>query len=184
MPLSSTGELVAAAAARRGAVAAFNVITLEHIEAVISASEALDEPVVLQLSENAVKFRAGRLDSISVAAVAAARAATVPVALHLDHVKSGELLRKAADCGFGSVMFDAAHLPYGRTSPRPAGPRSGPTPTASGWRPNSARSAARTVPARWTPTPPAPGPTPTRPGATSRRPGWTRSPWPSAARTR
>ncbi|GJF33143.1 fructose-bisphosphate aldolase [Kitasatospora sp. NE20-6] len=113
MPLSTTGALVADAVARRSAVAAFNVITLEHVEAVISAAEAVGEPVVLQVSENAVKFRAGRLHAIATAAVSAARAAAVPVALHLDHVKSEALLHQAADCGFGSVMFDAAHLPYG-----------------------------------------------------------------------
>ncbi|MBW8817600.1 MAG: class II fructose-bisphosphate aldolase, partial [Streptomyces sp.] len=38
--------------------------------------------------------------------------AAVPVALHLDHVQSDDLLRQAADAGFGSVMYDAAHLPY------------------------------------------------------------------------
>ncbi|WP_371483625.1 ketose-bisphosphate aldolase [Kitasatospora sp. NBC_00315] len=112
MPLCTTGELVADAASHHGAVVALNVITLEHIEAVIAAAEHVNEPVILQVSENAVKFRAGRLHPVAAAAVAAARAGTVPVALHLDHVKSGELLRQAADCGFSSVMFDAAHLSY------------------------------------------------------------------------
>ncbi|WP_329493446.1 class II fructose-bisphosphate aldolase [Kitasatospora herbaricolor] len=112
MPLTTTGELVAEAAARRSAVAAFNVITLEHVEAVIAAAETVGEPVVLQVSENAVKFRAGRLHPIAAAAVSAARDSAVPVALHLDHVKDEALLREVADCGFSSVMFDAAHLPY------------------------------------------------------------------------
>ncbi|MFD1661669.1 class II fructose-bisphosphate aldolase, partial [Streptomyces caeni] len=61
MTLAATGELVAAAVAERGAVAAFNIITLEHIEAVIAGAEAADAPVVLQVSENTVKFRHGRL---------------------------------------------------------------------------------------------------------------------------
>ena len=65
MPLTTTGELVAEAVARRSAVAAFNVITLEHIEAVIAAAEAVGEPVILQVSENAVKFRAGRLHDMA-----------------------------------------------------------------------------------------------------------------------
>ncbi|MFD0258514.1 ketose-bisphosphate aldolase [Kitasatospora indigofera] len=112
MPLTTTGGLVAEAAAHRGAVAAFNVITLEHIEAVVAAAEAVGAPVVLQVSENAVKFRTGRLHPIAAAAVSAAHASAVPVALHLDHVKDEALLREAADCGFSSVMFDAAHLPY------------------------------------------------------------------------
>ncbi|WP_033216184.1 class II fructose-bisphosphate aldolase [Kitasatospora phosalacinea] len=112
MPLSTTGELVAEAAAHRGAVAAFNIITLEHVEAVIAAAEAVGEPVILQLSENAVKFRSGHLRPLAAAAASAALASTVGVALHLDHVKSEALLHQAADCGFSSAMFDAAHLPY------------------------------------------------------------------------
>jgi fructose-bisphosphate aldolase, class II len=112
VPLATTGELVTRAATARTAVAAFNVITLEHVEAVIAGAESLDAPVVLQVSENAVKFRHGRLRPLARAAATAAERAAVPVALHLDHVQSDELLRQAADAGFGSVMYDAAHLPY------------------------------------------------------------------------
>ncbi|MFJ3708007.1 class II fructose-bisphosphate aldolase family protein [Streptomyces sp. NBC_01387] len=112
MPLAESGTLVADAAARRGAVAAFNIITLEHAEAVIAGAEAAGAPVILQISENAVKYRQGQLLPLARAAAEAARLAAVPVALHLDHVKSDALLRQAADAGFSSVMYDAAHLPY------------------------------------------------------------------------
>ncbi|MGN5377838.1 class II fructose-bisphosphate aldolase [Streptomyces lasalocidi] len=112
MPLVNTGELITSASAARSAVAAFNVITLEHIEAVIAGAEAAEAPVVLQVSENAVKFRYGRLLPLARAAVAAAERAAVPVALHLDHVQSDDLLRQAPGAGFGSVMYDAARLPY------------------------------------------------------------------------
>ncbi|MFF9585499.1 class II fructose-bisphosphate aldolase [Streptomyces achromogenes] len=112
MPLVPTGELVTRAAAARAAVAAFNVITLEHIEAVIAGAESAGSPVVLQVSENAVKFRYGRLLPLARAAVTAAERAAVPVGLHLDHVQSDDLLRQAPDAGFGSVMYDAARLSY------------------------------------------------------------------------
>ncbi|MFF4763034.1 ketose-bisphosphate aldolase [Streptomyces sp. NPDC001292] len=112
MPLASTGELVARAAAARSAVVAFNIITLEHVEAVVAGAEAAGAPVVLQVSENAVTFRYGRLLPLARAAAAAAERATVPVALHLDHVQSDDLLRQAADAGFSSVMYDASRLPY------------------------------------------------------------------------
>ncbi|MFF8990130.1 class II fructose-bisphosphate aldolase [Streptomyces sp. NPDC014983] len=112
MPLALTGELVARAVEARSAVAAFNVITLEHIEAVIAGAEAAGAPVVLQVSENAVKFRYGRLLPLARAAGAAAERAAVPVALHLDHVQSDDLLRRAPAAGFSSVMYDAARLPY------------------------------------------------------------------------
>ncbi|MCM1965876.1 MULTISPECIES: class II fructose-bisphosphate aldolase [unclassified Streptomyces] len=112
MSLVPAGGLVLDAAARGRAVAAFNIITLEHAEAVVAGAEAAGLPVLLQLSENAVKFRGGALLPISRAAVAVAEAAGVPVGLHLDHVKSSELLRQAVDAGFSSVMYDAAHLSY------------------------------------------------------------------------
>ncbi|MGC3000691.1 class II fructose-bisphosphate aldolase [Streptomyces sp. G35A] len=112
MPLTTTGELIAHAAAHRSAVASFNIITLEHVEAVIAGAESVRAPVVLQVSENAVRFRHGRLLPLARAAVAAAERAAVPVALHLDHVRSDALLRQAPDAGFGSVMYDAARLPY------------------------------------------------------------------------
>ncbi|GGQ72829.1 class II fructose-bisphosphate aldolase [Streptomyces flaveolus] len=112
MPLATTGDLITRAAGVRSAVAAFNVITLEHIEAVVAGAESVGAPVVLQVSENAVKFRYGRLLPLARAAVAAAEAAAVPVALHLDHVQSDALLRQAPDAGFSSVMYDASRLPY------------------------------------------------------------------------
>nr|WP_202539759.1 class II fructose-bisphosphate aldolase [Streptomyces sp. SID8379] len=104
--------MVGEAAARGGAVAAFNVITLEHVEAVVAGAEAVDAPVVLQISENAVRYRYGRLLPLARAAVAVAEQARTDVALHLDHVQSDDLLRQAADAGFSSVMYDAARLPY------------------------------------------------------------------------
>nr|WP_206438931.1 class II fructose-bisphosphate aldolase [Streptomyces scabichelini] len=104
--------MVAQAAAARGAVPAFNVITLEHVEAVITGAESVDAPVILQISENAVKFRYGRLLPLARATVAAAEQASVPVALHLDHVQSDGLLRQAPEAGFSSVMYDASRLPY------------------------------------------------------------------------
>ncbi|MFF5022870.1 class II fructose-bisphosphate aldolase [Streptomyces collinus] len=112
MPLVTTGELVGGAAGARSAVAAFNIITLEHVEAVIAGAESAGAPVVLQVSENAVKFRYGRLLPLARAAVAAAEQADVPVALHLDHVQSADLLRQAPEAGFSSVMYDAARLSY------------------------------------------------------------------------
>ncbi|MEV5954747.1 class II fructose-bisphosphate aldolase [Streptomyces sp. NPDC051987] len=112
MPLVPTAELVRSA--RRGghAVGAFNVITLEHAEAVAEGAEAAGSPVICQISENAVRFHGGRLEPIARTTAAVAEAAGVPVALHLDHVTDEELLHRAADCGFGSVMFDASALPH------------------------------------------------------------------------
>jgi fructose-bisphosphate aldolase class II len=110
--LTSTGELVRDATAVGTAVVAFNIITLEHAEAVIAGAEAVGVPVILQVSENAVQFRVGQLRPIAQAATALATAAAVPVALHLDHVTNLSLLRQAASAGFSSAMFDAGALSY------------------------------------------------------------------------
>ncbi|MDW4918569.1 class II fructose-bisphosphate aldolase [Streptomyces californicus] len=112
MPIAATGELIAEADARQRAVAAFNVITLEHAEAVAEGAEAAGSPVILQISENAVAYHRGRPAPLARAAAEVAAQAAVPVSLHLDHVQSTELLHRAADCGFSSAMFDAARLPY------------------------------------------------------------------------
>ncbi|MFG2194637.1 ketose-bisphosphate aldolase [Streptomyces sp. NPDC048639] len=112
MPLVGTGELVARARAEGRAVAAFNVITLEHAEAVAAGAEAAGLPAVLQISENAVRFHGGRPGPIAAATAAVARASTARLALHLDHVESVELLHAAHVEGFGSVMFDASKLDY------------------------------------------------------------------------
>jgi fructose-bisphosphate aldolase, class II len=112
VPLTPTSTLVADACANGSAVAAFNVITLEHVEAVVRGAEDAGAPVVVQISENAVKFHAGRPVPLTRAAAALAQAAAVPVGLHLDHVTDMALLRQAADAGFSSAMFDAGHEPY------------------------------------------------------------------------
>ncbi|WP_327236027.1 class II fructose-bisphosphate aldolase [Streptomyces sp. NBC_01317] len=112
MPLVTTGELITAAATAGHGVAAFNVITLEHAEAIAAGAERAGVPAILQISENAVAFHGGRLGAVAAAATAVARAASVPLSLHLDHVESADLLRSAPVEGFSSVMFDASKLPY------------------------------------------------------------------------
>ncbi|MDP9616155.1 MULTISPECIES: class II fructose-bisphosphate aldolase [Streptomyces] len=112
MSLVPTRELVSKAAAAGRAVAAFNVITLEHAEAVTAGAEAAGTPVILQISENAVRFHGGRVEPIARAAAEVGRGCGVDVALHLDHVTDMRLLRTAADAGFSSAMFDAGAQPY------------------------------------------------------------------------
>ena len=67
--------------------------------------------MILQLSENCVDYH-GALAPIGRALLTAADAATVPVAVHLDHATRERLVQDAADLGFGSVMYDASALPY------------------------------------------------------------------------
>jgi fructose-bisphosphate aldolase class II len=111
MPLITTAELVAGAAARDGGVAAFNVITLEHAEGIVSGAQAAGVGVILQVSENTVAYH-GTVRPLSAALLALATEATVPVSLHLDHVEKAELWEQAAAAGYSSVMVDGGALPY------------------------------------------------------------------------
>ncbi|TGD86686.1 ketose-bisphosphate aldolase [Mycolicibacterium sp. CH28] len=112
MPLTRTRELITAAQQTGTAVLAFNVITLEYAEAIAAGAEAAGSPVIMQISENAVKFHGGRLQPITAAVCAVAAEAAVPVSVHLDHIEDPELVRAGADAGVSSVMFDAARLEY------------------------------------------------------------------------
>jgi fructose-bisphosphate aldolase class II len=110
--LTTTAHLVRAAQAAGGGVGAFNVVTLEHAEAIAAGAEAAGQPVILQVSQNAVRFHHGWLRPVARAAAEIAEAVATPVALHLDHVTDPTLVEAAADAGFSSVMFDAADLAY------------------------------------------------------------------------
>ncbi|GAA3479446.1 class II fructose-bisphosphate aldolase [Streptomyces yanii] len=111
MPLTDTGTIVTPAVDAACGVGAFNVIQLEHVQAIVAGAEAAGTPVVLQLSENAVRYH-GALAPIASATLAVARAADVPVAVHLDHATSADLVAEAVELGFSSVMFDASALDY------------------------------------------------------------------------
>jgi fructose-bisphosphate aldolase class II len=109
--LTPTAEIVAAAYATGRGVGAFNVIQLEHAEALVAGAEKADAPVVLQISENAVRYHGG-LEPLAQATLAIARASSTQVAVHLDHATDVALIRQAVLLGFGSVMYDASVLSY------------------------------------------------------------------------
>jgi fructose-bisphosphate aldolase class II len=107
MPLVSSAELVGGA----HGIGAFNVIQLEHASAIVAGAVSAGAPVILQISENTVRYHGG-LAPIGRAVLAIARAADVPVAVHLDHVTERSLVASALQLGFGSVMYDASALEY------------------------------------------------------------------------
>ena len=112
MPLARSADLVTAAYREGSGVLACNVITLEHAEGIVAGAEHVGRPVILQLSENAVKFHHGNLAPIVAATSAVAAAAAIDVAVHLDHVEDEQLLHACAGTGASSVMFDASTLEY------------------------------------------------------------------------
>lgn len=112
MTITTTGQLVSEAFAHGRGVAAFNVITVEHAEAIAAGAEQAGRPAILAISHNAVRFHQGRLAPIAAATAAVAAASSAQLGLHLDHVEDEALLRQAADVGVSSAMFDAGALPY------------------------------------------------------------------------
>ncbi|HSU70152.1 MAG TPA: class II fructose-bisphosphate aldolase [Micrococcaceae bacterium] len=111
MGLTPTRDLMVRAAAAGTGQGAFNVIHLETVEGLIAGSERAGLPVILQISQNCAAYHGG-LEPLALATLAAARQASVPVAVHLDHAQDEDLAYQAVDLGFGSLMYDGAHLDY------------------------------------------------------------------------
>jgi fructose-bisphosphate aldolase class II len=107
--LAGLSEVLAPARAEGRGVGAFNVIHLEHAEALVGAAEDAGLPVVLQISENTVRWH-GSLAPLGLATRTLADRATVPVVVHLDHAETPALVEEAVSLGFTSVMFDGSRL--------------------------------------------------------------------------
>ncbi|MGO4249503.1 class II fructose-bisphosphate aldolase [Paenarthrobacter sp. RAF54_2] len=111
MPLLSTADLMGEAQHTQHAVAAFNVITLEHAEGIALGAERTGMPAILQISENAVKYH-GSPYAIAAASAAVARNSSARISLHLDHITDPSLAYLAPELSVSSVMYDGAALPY------------------------------------------------------------------------
>ncbi|MEJ2852855.1 MULTISPECIES: class II fructose-bisphosphate aldolase [unclassified Saccharothrix] len=109
--LRPTAAIVSAAVAGGHGVGAFNVIQLEHASAIVAGAERAGTAVLLQISENCVRYHRS-LAPLLEAALAVAAESSVPVAVHLDHIESVPLVREGALHRIGSVMFDASTAPY------------------------------------------------------------------------
>ena len=116
MTLATSRELFDAAIRSDSAALAFNVITMEHAEAIVMGGERAGRGLVLQLSENAVRFHGNSMRPVLAACRELAAEARVGVSIHLDHFQDEELseagIADAARSGVSSIMIDAAHLPY------------------------------------------------------------------------
>lgn len=110
MTLATLTDVLAPARAQGVGVGAFNVIQLEHAEALVGAAADAGLPVVLQISENCVRYH-GSLAPLAAATRALAEAAPVPCVLHLDHATDVDLIHEALGLGFTSIMYDGSTLP-------------------------------------------------------------------------
>jgi fructose-bisphosphate aldolase class II len=109
MALVPVTELLLRANREGYAVGAFNANNMEIIQAIVEAAEKEKSPVILQASQGAIKY-AG-LEYITGIVRIAAAAASVPVALHLDHGTDFDQVVKCIRSGFSSIMYDGSKLP-------------------------------------------------------------------------
>lgn len=92
------------------AIGAFNVENMEMVQAVVAAAEELRSPVIIQTTPSTLKYASPEMFYANVAA--AAKAASVPVVMHLDHGSSFQLAMQAFRAGYTSIMIDGSHSSY------------------------------------------------------------------------
>ena len=106
MALVNMKDLLHHAYSNRYAVGAFEVVSLEFLRAIIEAAENTRSPVILNIVE--AHFDLFDVDHLMAAVDRAAKRASIPVAIHMDHCASLDSVRKAIALGSNSVMFDAS----------------------------------------------------------------------------
>jgi len=102
------------AEARSYAVGAFNAVNLESAQAIFTAAEETRSPLILQVTQTTLAYTEPGApwvpvtDELAAMVLSLARKATVPVAVHLDHGRSVETVKRFIDWGFTSVMIDGS----------------------------------------------------------------------------
>lgn len=102
-------ELLLDAQKNKYAVGAFNINNMEIVQAIVSAAEELDSPVIIQASQGGLKY-AG-VEYIAALGKLAGRNSRVPIALHLDHGTDFDQVMQCIRHGFTSVMIDGSRFP-------------------------------------------------------------------------
>lgn len=107
--LVNTRAMFSDAINRGYAVPAFNFYNMETLSAVLDAARDTKSPVILAVSESALKYMGG--DTLMGLIGGQKLSPENGVALHLDHGGSFEACTRAVELGFSSVMIDGSKLP-------------------------------------------------------------------------
>lgn len=107
--LVDMGDMLRHAHANGYAVGAFDLVSLDFLQAIIAGAENQRAPVILSLAESHYGFFDPEL--IMPAVRTAAERASVPVAVHLDHGSTLEAAIRGIRQGFNGVMVDASTRP-------------------------------------------------------------------------
>ncbi len=110
MALAPGKEILERARREGYAVGSFTFHSLDMIEPIVRAAEAVAAPVLVQTTYGG--WRQLGLEAVPATVKAIAEAASVPVVLHLDHTHRGDQVLAALDAGFTSVMLDASDRPF------------------------------------------------------------------------
>jgi fructose-bisphosphate aldolase class II len=94
------------------AVGAFNTVNLETTKAILNAAKELRSPIVIQMTEKTLDYAGGRAIFMLVKTFAESYLPGIPVAIHLDHGKSFDIVERAIEVGFSSVMYDGSRHTY------------------------------------------------------------------------
>ncbi len=114
MPLVSMRQLLDHAAENGYGLPAFNVNNLEQVQAIMSAAEETDSPVIMQASAGARKY-AGEHFLRHLIEAAIESYPNIPIAMHQDHGQSPAVCIQAMRLGFSSVMMDGSLMDDGKT---------------------------------------------------------------------
>lgn len=109
MPLVSMNHFLPRAKKEGFAVGQFNINNLEYVQAITAAAQEERSPIIFGASEGAIRYIG--LNNVVALARVAAEESGLPIALHLDHGSSFEMVMKCIRAGFSSVMFDGSHYP-------------------------------------------------------------------------
>ena len=107
MPLVDMKDMLKHAYHHGYAVGAFDLVSLDFLQGIMTAAEQARSPVILSLAESHFEYFDFKL--VMPAVEAAAKQASVPVAIHLDHGASLASAVAAINHGCNGVMVDASH---------------------------------------------------------------------------
>ena len=110
MPLVNMRDMLYHAYDNNYAVGAFDLVSLDFLEAVIGAAESCRSAVILSIAEP--HFAHYDFELFLPAIEAAAKRASVPVAIQLDHGGCLETVIKAINLGCNGVMLDASNQEF------------------------------------------------------------------------
>ncbi len=109
--LVTSKELFQKAQQQHFAIPAPNFIDLESLRWHIETAEKLNLPLILALAEAHIGENITLEDAAIIGKKYAAQS-QVPIVLHLDHGATPDVIKKAIDLGFTSVMIDASQYPF------------------------------------------------------------------------